>query len=279
MPRPVISFLTDFGLDSAPAICRGVILSIAPDAQIVDISHDIRKYAIRDGAYLLWTTAPWMPIGIHLVVVDPGVGTARLPIAILTRRGDILVGPDNGVLLPAAIVLGGAIEARVLENQALMLPQATSTFHGRDVFAPMAAHLAIGAPFDSVGAAVGVGSLVQLGFPSPVPTDDGGLATEVLYVDTFGNVRLAATPPDIEAVVGRLAPGRPIRATIPAANGRPVVTIEARWALTFGEQRVGVPLAYRDSSGQVALAENQGDLAGRHGIRSGDAIRLHSPSS
>jgi len=105
--RPFISFLTDFGPDSAAAICRGVMLSIARDAQIVDISHSVRKYAIRDGAFLLSASLPWMPVGVHVGVVDPGVGTARRPIGILTGRGDVLIGPDNGLLFPAAQQLGG----------------------------------------------------------------------------------------------------------------------------------------------------------------------------
>jgi hypothetical protein len=152
MDRPVISFLTDFGPESAPAICRGVMLSIARDAPIIDISHTVRKYAIRDGAYLLWSAVPWLPTGVHVVVVDPGVGTARLPIGIRTVRGDILIGPDNGVLMPAAAALGGIVEeARALQNRALMLPRTSSTFHGRDIFAPVAAHLAAGAPLRPLG--------------------------------------------------------------------------------------------------------------------------------
>ena len=94
--RPFLSFLTDFGPDAAAAICRGVMLGIAPDAQIVDISHSVRKYAIRDGAFLLWAALPWLPIGVHVAVVDPGVGTARRPIGLLTGRGDMLVGRTTG---------------------------------------------------------------------------------------------------------------------------------------------------------------------------------------
>ena len=279
MVRPVITFTTDFGPESAPAICRGVMLTIAPDAQIVDISHGVRKYAIRDGAYLLWSAAPWMPVGTHLVVVDPGVGTERLPIAIRTARGDVLVGPDNGVLMPAAAALGGALEARVLENRELMLPATTATFHGRDIFAPMAAHLAMGTPFESVGRAVPTEELVQLAFPAPVPTADGGLETEVIYVDSFGNARLAATPADVEQALGPLEPGRSFRVTFVADSpGVPAVE-DVPWAMTFGGRPVGATLLYRDSSGSLAIADNQGNLALRLGLRSGGRIRLHSPRS
>src|SRR5215207_5339465 len=163
--RPVIGFLTDFGLDGAAAICRGVMLSIARDAQIVDISHTVRKFAIGDGAYLLRSAVPWLPVGVHVAVVDPGVGTSRRPIAIRAARGDVLVGPDNGLLLPAAARLGGIVEARALENRAWMLPVTSATFHGRDVFAPVAAHLALGEGFEDVGPAVRPDGLVRLGLP------------------------------------------------------------------------------------------------------------------
>ena len=145
MDRPVISLLTDFGWDGPAAICRAVIVGIAPDAQIVDIGHDVRKYAIRDGAFLLWCALPYLPPGsAHVAVVDPGVGTERRPIAIRTARGDLLVGPDNGLLIPAARALGGIEAAHVLENRDLMLSRITSTFHGRDIFSPIGARLALG---------------------------------------------------------------------------------------------------------------------------------------
>ena len=150
--RPVVTILTDFGLDGAVAACKGVILGICRDAQIIDVGHTIRKYAIRDGAFLLRFSLPYVPIGVHVGVVDPGVGTARRPIAILTGRGDVLIGPDNGLLPPAADALGGATQARELANRDLWLPVTTSTFHGRDIFSPVAAHLAAGkAQFADVG--------------------------------------------------------------------------------------------------------------------------------
>ena len=136
--RPVLAILTDFGLDGAVAACKGVILGICRDAQIIDVGHSIRKYAISDGAFLLRFALPSVPVGVHIGVVDPGVGTPRRPIGIRTGRGDVLIGPDNGLLLPAADALGGAIEARELTNRDLWLPVTSSTFHGRDIFAPVA---------------------------------------------------------------------------------------------------------------------------------------------
>ena len=136
-----------------------------PDANIIDISHQVPRYSIREGAGTLVFALPYMPVGIHVAVVDPGVGTERLAVGLRTARGDILIGPDNGLLMAAGDALGGIVEARSLENRELMLPVVSSSFHGRDIFAPMAGHLAQGTPFESVGPAVPIERLVRL--PSP----------------------------------------------------------------------------------------------------------------
>ncbi len=275
MDRPVISFLTDFGPESAPAICRGVMLSIARDAQIIDISHSVRKYAIRDGAYLLWSAVPWLPVGVHVAVVDPGVGTARLPIGLQTARGDVLIGPDNGVLMPAAAALGGVTQARALENRALMLPRTSSTFHGRDIFAPIAAHLATGRAFADVGPVVDPDDLAQLVFPPPHAVERG-IDTSVLFIDSFGNIRLSGAPADLEAVVGPLAPGRSFAVEFPARDGLAGRTEVMPWGRTFGERPVGAPLLYENSSGGLAIADNQGNAASRLGVDPGRPARIRS---
>ena len=150
--RPFVSLTSDWGVrDPSPAICRGVVLGIAPNALIVDISHEVDKYNIRHGALMLWCALPFLPIGAHVCVVDPGVGTARRPVAIETGRGDYLVGPDNGVLLPGAERLGGVIRVHQIENAQYRLPVLSSTFHGRDLFTPAAAHLALGVPLEAIG--------------------------------------------------------------------------------------------------------------------------------
>jgi S-adenosylmethionine hydrolase len=271
--RPFISLLTDFGPDAAAAICRGVMLTIAPDAQILDISHSVRKYAIRDGAFLLWISLRSLPIGVHVAVVDPGVGTARRPIGLRTGRGDILIGPDNGLLTPAGAALGGIVEARVLENRAWMLPRTSSTFHGRDIFSPVAAHLAMGGDFSAVGTEVDRASLVTIEFPAPV-VGEGTFETSVVYIDSFGNLRLGGDPDDFARAFGELEPGRRFTVEFEAVDGRPALTEDAPWARTFGEIPVNAPLLYEDSFGNVAYADNQSDAARRIGARVDQRLRI-----
>lgn len=262
--RPVIGILTDFGLDGAVAACKGVILSICPEAQIVDIAHTMRKYAIGDGARLLAFALPYLPVGAHVGVVDPGVGTERRAIGIRTGRGDALIGPDNGLLLPAADLLGGAVEARELTNRDLWLPVATSTFHGRDIFSPVAAHLSAGVPFETIGDEMLVTALVRL--PEVEPTvEPGRLTTTVTYVDSFGNIRIAGRSDALAAAFGDLADGDPLRIEI-ERDGDGTIVEASRYATTFGRVPHGASLVYLDSQGQLSMADNQGNLAARLGI-------------
>jgi len=269
--RPVIGFLTDFGLDGAAATCRGVMLSICRDAQIVDIGHTVRKYAIRDGAFLLRFALPYFPVGVHVGVVDPGVGTPRRPIGIRTGRGDVLIGPDNGLLIPPAAALGDIDEARELANRDLWLPVTTSTFHGRDIFAPVAAHLANrDAIFEDIGPRVPVDALVRL--PEPEATAaDGVIDTVVTYVDSFGNIRLAGGSDELETAFGEIANDMPLAVTF---AGRPPLTERARYGTTFGTVPAGAPLVYIDSLGNLAMADNQGNLAARLGIGHDRPVRI-----
>lgn len=269
--RPVIGFLTDFGFDGAAAICRGVMLSIARDAQIVDISHSVAKYAVREGAYLLWAALPWLPVGVHVAIVDPGVGTERRPIGLRTGRGDVLIGPDNGLLLPAARRLGGLTEARLLEHPDWMLPNTSATFHGRDVFAPIAAHLAVGEPFERVGRSIALGSLVALEFPAPV-AEQGLLSTAILHVDSFGNLRLAGGVADLAAALGPIEPGTRLEVELPDST-RPRDE-HARFSRTFGEASAGDLLLYEDSSANLALAESNGNAARRLDVEPGARLGI-----
>lgn len=269
--RPVIGFLTDFGLDGAAATCRAVMLSICRDAQIVDIAHTTRKYAIRDGAFLLRFSLPYFPVGVHVGVVDPGVGTARRPIGIRTGRGDLLIGPDNGLLIPAADALGGIDEARELTSRELWLPVTTSTFHGRDIFAPVAGHLSAGdAAFEDVGPAIRSADLVRLPEPG-AEARDGLIETVVTYVDSFGNVRLAGGRDDLRAAFGELADAAPL---VVEFAGPESPSERTRYGATFGVVAPGESLVYIDSLGNLAMADNQGNIAARLGIGHDRPVRI-----
>ncbi len=272
MARPVITFATDFG-PAAPAVCRGVMYQIAPDALIIDISHQIHRFSIRDGAATLVFALPHMPVGVHVAVVDPGVGTARRGVAMEVARGDLLVGPDNGLLMPAADRLGGVVRAHALENRALMLPIVTSSFHGRDIFAPMAAHLAMGTPIGSVGSAIEPASLIRLETPRPRVLE-GALETEIVHVMIYGNVTFTGTVADLEAALGPLEPGRPVVLEFAAHDGEPAVLESTVWERTFGRVPLGSSLLMEDSEGQLSLADNQGNAAERLHLAVGRPVRI-----
>jgi len=272
MTRPVITFTTDFG-PSAPAVCRGVMFGICPDANIIDINHQVPRYSIRDGARTLVFALPHMPVGVHVAVVDPGVGTERLPVALKTARGDVLIGPDNGLLISGGEAIGGIVEARVLENRDLMRPVISNSFHGRDIFAPMAGHLAAGVPYEDVGHTIPVEDLIRLSQPSPVAVD-GALESVVVNVLIYGNVTLAGTPADLANAIGPLIPGRALVLEFPSFGGAPAVSERTIWERTFGRVPVGASLLMADSEGDLSLADNQGDAARRLGLTLDRPVRI-----
>ena len=199
-----ITFLTDFGLqDDFVGVCRGVIKRIARDVQIIDITHGIAPQAVTQGALVLARAVPYMPPGIHLAVVDPGVGGDRRAVAIRTADGRVYVGPDNGLLMLAADA--SSVEAvRELTNPRYHLERVSRTFHARDIFAPAAAHLATGVSFDELGEEVDPATLVRIELPEPSVTANRMVAT-VLAVDRFGNLALNLGAEHVEAA--ELAPG------------------------------------------------------------------------
>jgi S-adenosylmethionine hydrolase len=248
------------------------MLSICPDAQIVDISHTVPKFSIRDGAFILRAALPYFPVGVHLGVVDPGVGTDRRPVAIRTGRGDVLIGPDNGLLIPAAEALGGIADARELTNRDLWLPRTTATFHGRDLFAPVTAHLAVGdATYDSVGPIAT--DLVSLPRPR-ASAKDGTLETEVTYVDSFGNLRLAGGRSELETAFADLAEGDRLMVLIGSEQLESTV-----FARSFGHVAAGASILYVDSSGDLALADSQASLAARIGAKCGDRVDIREAAT
>jgi S-adenosylmethionine hydrolase len=195
----VICFLSDFGLqDDFVGTCHGVIARIAPAARVIDVTHGIPATAVLQGAHVLASTLPYMPVGVHLAVVDPGVGGIRRPLALADADGHCFVGPDNGLLLPAA-ERAGIVEARELANPEYALESISRTFHGRDLFAPAAAHLANGVPLSELGPPIDPDALVRLDLPQPLFSADRIDAT-MLYVDSFGNIALNLTREDVEQV-------------------------------------------------------------------------------
>lgn len=269
--RPFVSLTSDWGVrDPSPAICHGVILSIAPEALIVDISHEIDKYNIRHGALMLWCALPFLPIGAHVCVVDPGVGTSRRPIAIETGRGDYLVGPDNGVLLPGADRIGGIVRVHLIDNPQYRLPVVSSTFHGRDLFTPAAAHLAIGVQLEAIGPQLDPADLVAIDWPSVIVRDNE-LETTVIYRDTFGNVKLAGLTGDLQTSLPGLEPRDKVQVRLGKSRAKDT---EMTWAQTFGDVTAGDYLVYEDSYGRLCIAQNQGDAAATLGLDEGTVIRI-----
>jgi S-adenosylmethionine hydrolase len=263
--RPVVSLITDFGTrDPSAGIMRAVILGICPDASIIDLSHEVEKYRVRDGALLLWSAAPYLPVGSHVAVVDPGVGTERRAVAMETARGDHLVGPDNGILLPAAARLGGIVRVHQLESPQYRLPVISSSFHGRDIFAPAAAHLAMGVPLEFLGPAVDPRSLRLLDWPEP-EVHPGVLRASVIYLDSFGNAKLSALGSHLFGALGSPDLGQPLYVRIIDQQGP--LDLEVAWVETFGSVLPGQPLLFQDSYGRLSIAVNQGSAVNDLGIR------------
>ena len=264
-----LSFLTDYGLDDGfVAACHGVAARIAPHASIIDVTHLIPPGDVRRGAAVLAQTVPYLPPAVHVAVVDPGVGTARRGVAV--AAGDsVFVGPDNGLLSWAVTASGGAARAFSLTNRDLWLAGVAATFHGRDIFMPVAAHLADDAELAATGAQIDVADLVTL--PVPERTIRDSVATgEVLTVDRFGNVQLTITAADA-AQIG-LKPG----ATALVRCGRHQLIIPYREM--FGAVAPGELVAYTDSAGLVSIAVNSGDAAQRLGLPPGARVSMATAS-
>lgn len=264
-----ISLLTDYGSeDGFVAACHGVAARIAPEVRVIDVTHLVPAGDVRRGGAVLAQTVPYLPEGVHVAVVDPGVGTARRAIAI-AAGGRIFVGPDNGVLSWSVAGAGGAERAFALTNDDLWLHPVSSTFHGRDIFVPVAAHLAAGAALDSVGDEVPVDRLVTL--PEPSSRVAGGrIDAEVVSVDRFGNVQLSVRDADLAQVGARVG------GVLVVEAGRRQFAVPLRD--TFGSVPPGDLVAYTDSVGCLAVAVNSGDAAERLGLPPGAQVRL-TPST
>jgi S-adenosylmethionine hydrolase len=259
-----ITFLTDFGLeDDFVGTCHGVIKRIAPDTQLIDITHGIRPGRILQGALALANALPYMPAGVHLAIVDPGVGSSRRPLALRDAEGRLYVGPDNGLLLPAADRFGGVVEAYELANPAYALDSVSRTFHGRDLFSPAAAHLALGVPLGELGPPIDQDALVRLELPAP-EIGQSRIRATVLAVDRFGNVALNLTRDHLDEA--SIVPGMRVEL---AARGNRYYAVAAR---TFADATVGELILYEDSYRNVAVAVTRGSAASLLGVEEGSEL-------
>jgi S-adenosyl-L-methionine hydrolase (adenosine-forming) len=267
VPARPITFLSDYGYEDAFAgVCRAVIARIAPDAQVIDLTHGIRRHAVGEAAAVLANTLPYAPEGVHLAIVDPGVGSPRRALAVRVEDGDrVLVGPDNGLLAPAIDALGGARAAADVSLSPFRLERVSATFHGRDVFAPVAAHLAGGAAIEDAGEELDPGAVARLETATP-RIEEGRAAVHVTYVDRYGNVALDLGHAQLPQTGLRLGH----RAWIEAGG----ITLDCVYTVTFSDVPSGQLMLYEDSYRNLALAVNRGSAADMLGLAPGDDVVL-----
>lgn len=275
--RPVV-FLTDFGLaDAFVGTCHAVLRRIAPGLEIIDLSHGIAAQNVLQGALALHDAAPFLPAdAIVVAVVDPGVGSSRRAIAV--RGGDrrFWIGPDNGLLLLAAERVGPIFEARELADPRWRLDPVSATFHGRDIFAPAAAHLASGVSFSELGPTIDPSLLVRIEVPAPVVAP-GSLEAQVVAVDRFGNLQLAAGRDDL------VAAGFVLGAAVEVSSAQPddedVAVTPATAGRTFADVAPGALLVHEDASGRLAVALSGGSAAAELAYAPGHTVTLFRPGA
>jgi len=261
-----VSFLSDFGLqDDFVGTCHGVIKRIAPETQIIDVTHGIPAQQILQGALVLASTLPYMPAGVHLAVVDPGVGGSRRALVLRDEEGRFFVGPDNGLLIPAADRAGIAA-AHELVNPEYALETISRTFHGRDLFAPAAAHLSRGVAIEDFGPPIDPDALVLLDLAQPELGPDKIGAT-VLYVDAFGNVALNITREHVVEV--GIVPGAQVELEL---GGERYYAVAAR---TFADARPGDIMLYEDSYRNMSVAISGGNAGELLHARAGQSLRIN----
>lgn len=272
-----ISFLSDYGLDDEfVGVVHSVVRGIAPEVKMIDIAHNVAAHDVRAGGLVLARSVPYMAPGVALAVVDPGVGTQRRALAVeVADGGAFLVGPDNGLLAPAVAMVGGATAAVVLDNPEYQLVRhdadgdvaAPSTFDGRDVFAPAAAHLCNGVPLDELGTAIKTTELMPGLLPVAQHDEDGSIRAEVLWIDRFGNAQINLEPEDLD--------GWPNAVTVEtrSPDGRTAARTAARVS-AFADIGTGALGLLTDSAGLLALAVDRGSAAREFGLAEGDEVTL-----
>jgi S-adenosylmethionine hydrolase len=259
-----VTFLSDYGHDDVfVGVCKGVIAGIAPHARVLDVCHLIAPQDVEQGATQLAAAMPFLPRAVHLAMVDPQSARAARGVAVATSDGSVFVGPDNGVLSLAWDARGGIERVVALDNSALWLEHIHATFRGRDVFAPVAAHLAAGTPLDEVGSVVKAAELVRLTVHDVV-VDDDHVHAEIRSVDHFGNVSLNVARADLEAAGIVLGDTVELR-----CNGR---TLSVPFTHTFGEVAAGRLTLCEDSFRAVQLAVNAGRANAELRVNRGDPV-------
>jgi S-adenosylmethionine hydrolase len=268
---PVITFLSDYGpWDEFVGVCHAVMARRAPRARIIDLGHGVARHDVRAGALALRAALPYTPPGVHLAVVDPGVGGKRRAVALrVAAAGRTMVGPDNGLLTLAAQEFGGVTEAVDIGDSAECLRPISATFHGRDVFAPVAAALAAGVVLAALGEPIAVEGLVALALPG-ARLDGDSLVAHVLTTDVYGNVSLDATAESAAAAGFRAG-----AAIVVAAAGTPT---PGHFAATFSDVAPGGLLVYIDARGALALAINGGSAATVLAVGTDDEVVLRPAS-
>lgn len=259
-----ISFLSDYGLkDEFVGVVKSVIRSLTPEVAVIDITHDIEAHDVRAGGLTLARSVQYLAPGVVLAVVDPGVGGDRKPVAIEVADGQAyLIGPDNGLLAPAVSMVGGATGAVVLDNPDYHLATGATTFDGRDIFAPVAAHLCAGVPFDDLGSAINPSLLMPGILPVSQADENGGITAEVLWVDRFGNLQLNVDPDDLDD-------WGPV---IEISGGR--MTRTAQRVRSFSELPTGGLGLIVDSYGLAAIVADRMSAAFDLELGEGDGVTL-----
>jgi S-adenosylmethionine hydrolase len=265
-PDVFVTFLTDFGLeDDFVGTCHGVMKRIAPHVEVIDITHGIQPHGVLQGALVLANTLPYLPEGVHLAVVDPGVGSERRALALRSGDGRLFVGPDNGLLIPAAQKLGGVDAAHEVTNRDYALERVSATFHGRDIFSPAAAHLASGVAIEDLGPAIEPRSLKQLDVPKP-DIGDRRIRACCLYVDRFGNMQLNLTREHLEQF--GIEPGNQVELELASER------YYALAARTYADVRRGEIILYEDAYENIGIAISGGSAADTFHARPGVDVRI-----